>query len=85
MAYEVKMTRQGRTMIPKPLREKYDIKEGDKVTYIDLGDHIAVLSVPGDAIKVMESLGIEAKDSVHEMKKESLELAQRLVEKKLRG
>jgi len=84
MAYEVRVTRQGQTTIPKPLREKYAIREGDKVTYVDLGDHIVVLPVPRDAVKILESLGVEAKESVHEMKKESLETARRLVDKKLR-
>jgi AbrB family looped-hinge helix DNA binding protein len=46
MAYEVKVTGQGQTTIPKPLREKYAIYEGDMITYVDLGDHIAVLPVP---------------------------------------
>jgi len=31
MAYEVKVTRQGQTTIPKTLREKYDIAEGDTI------------------------------------------------------
>ena len=84
MAYEVKVTRQGQTTIPKPLREKYLIDEGDRIIYIDLGDHMAVLPAPRHPLKVLEGLRIEAKESVYEMRKEALEAAQRLVEEKLK-
>jgi len=85
MAYEVKVTRQGQTTIPKPLREKYMINEGDKVVYVDLGDHVALLLVPKHPVKALGDLKIEAKESVYEMRKEALETAQRLVDKKLKG
>ena len=45
MAYEVKVTRQCQTTIPKAIRKKYMIDEGDSVIYVDLGDHIAMLPV----------------------------------------
>ena len=85
MAYEVKVTSQGQTTIPKPLREKYMINEGDKVVYVDLGDHVALLLVPKHPVKALGDLKIEAKESVYEMRKEALETAQRLVDKKLKG
>jgi len=85
MAYEVKVTRQGQTTIPKPLREKYMIEEGDKIVYVDLGDHLAVLPVPKQPVKALEDLNIDVKESVYEMRKEALETAQRLVNKKLEG
>jgi len=85
MAYEVKVTRHGQTTIPKPLREKYMIDEGDKIIYIDLGDHVALLPVPKHPVKALGDLKIEAKESVYEMRKEALETAQRLVDKKLKG
>jgi AbrB family looped-hinge helix DNA binding protein len=85
MTYEVKVTRQGQTTIPKPLRVKYLIDGGDSVMYIDLGDHMAVLPVPKSAVKALQGLKINVKESVCEMKKEALETAQRLVKKKLEG
>jgi len=85
MAYEVKVTRQGQTTIPKPLREKYAIYEGDTITYVDLGDHIAVLPVPKHPLKVLAGIRIDVKEPVNEMRRESLEAAQRLVNKKLKG
>ena len=83
MAYEVKVTRQGQTTIPKPLREKYMIDEGDRVVYVDLGDHLAVLPVPKDPVKALEDLRIEVSESVYEMRREALETAKRLADKKL--
>ncbi|MFQ5711165.1 MAG: AbrB/MazE/SpoVT family DNA-binding domain-containing protein [Candidatus Geothermarchaeales archaeon] len=85
MAYEVKVTRQGQTTIPKPLREKYLIDEGDKVIYIDVGDHMAVLPVPKHPLKALEGLRLEAEGSVYEMRKKALETAQRLVDEKFEG
>ncbi|RLI26170.1 hypothetical protein DRO57_01960 [Candidatus Bathyarchaeota archaeon] len=83
MAYEVKVTRQGQTTIPKALREKYRIKEGDTVIYIDLGDHIALLLSPKDPLKILAGLKIDVEETVYEMKKEALKSAQELVDRKL--
>lgn len=83
VAYEVKVTRQGQTTIPKELRDKYRIEEGDAVLYIDVGDHITVLPIPRDPLKVLEGLRIEEKGSVYEMRKEALRTAKKLVKEKL--
>lgn len=75
MAYEVRVTRQGQTTIPKDLREKYRIKEGDKIIYVDVGDHMAVLPLPKEPLKVLEGLRLDVKESVYKMRKEALEAA----------
>ncbi len=85
MAYEVKVTRQCQTTIPLEIRKKYKIDEGDSVIYVDLGDHIAIVPVTKNALKDLKSLKIDAKESVSEMRKEALETAQRLVDKKFKG
>jgi AbrB family looped-hinge helix DNA binding protein len=85
MAYEVKVTRQGQTTLPKPIRDKYSIEEGDRVVYIDLGDRVVMLPVPKDPLKSLQSMRIDVKESVSEMKKEALETARKLVEEKLEG
>lgn len=82
MAYEVKVTRQGQTTIPKILREKYEIKEGDTILYVDVGDHIAILPVSEDPLKTLKELRIGEKKSVYELRKEALKTAQKLVERK---
>lgn len=84
MAHEVKVTRHGQTTIPKPLRDKYGIKEGDEVLYIDLGDHIVVIPVPKEPLKILQGLKLDVEDSVHEMRKEARETAQRLAQEKLK-
>lgn len=83
LAYEVKVTRQGQTTIPKEIRDKYGIEEGDMVLYIDVGDHITLLPVPKDPLKILEGLRIEEKGSVYEMRREALKTARKLVEEKL--
>lgn len=82
MAYESRVTRQGQTTIPKDLRDKYQIKEGDKIIYVDVGDHMAVLPVPKEPLKVLEGLKLDVRESVYKMRKEALGAAQKLVEKK---
>ena len=84
MAYEVKVTRQCQTTIPSAIRKKYKIDEGDSVIYVDLGDHVVMLPVPKNPVKELLDLRIDVKESVQDMRKEALETAQRLVEKKLK-
>jgi AbrB family looped-hinge helix DNA binding protein len=84
MAYEVKVTRQCQTTIPKAIREKYMIDEGDSVIYVDLGDHVAMVPVSKHPIKELKDFKIDAKESVHEMRMEALKTAQKLVERKLK-
>jgi len=83
LAYEVKVTRQGQTTIPKDIRDKYGIEEGDMVLYIDVGDHITLLPVPQDPLKILEGLRVEEKGSVYEMRREALQTARKLVEETL--
>ncbi|MGA2386934.1 MAG: AbrB/MazE/SpoVT family DNA-binding domain-containing protein [Candidatus Bathyarchaeia archaeon] len=85
MAYEVKVTRQCQTTIPSAIRKKYKIDEGDTVIYVDLGDHIAIVPVSKQPLKDLKNLKIDAKESVSEIRKEALQTAQRLVDKKFSG
>ncbi|HIE23622.1 MAG TPA: AbrB/MazE/SpoVT family DNA-binding domain-containing protein [Candidatus Korarchaeota archaeon] len=71
--------------MPKELRDKYGIEVGDTVLYIDVGDHIAVLPVPKDPLKILEGLRIDEKGSVYDMRREALKTARKLVEEKFRG
>lgn len=85
MAFEVKVTRQFQITIPKALRKKYMIAEGDRVIFVDLGDHVALLPVPKYPLEELKNLRIDVKESVQEMKTEALETAKRLVDRKLKG
>lgn len=57
--------------------------QGDTVLYIDVGDHITILPIPKNPLKVLEGLRIEEKGSVYEMRREALITAKKLVEEKL--
>ena len=70
MAYEVKVTRQGQTTIPKELRDRYDIKEGDKVLYIDVGGYMVVLPMPKDPLKELQALRIKDRRAIGGIRKE---------------
>jgi AbrB family looped-hinge helix DNA binding protein len=83
LVYEVKV-RRGRTIIPKELRHKYGIKEGDTILFVDVGDHMTVLPVPRDPLRILEGLKIEEKGPVYEIRREALKTARKLVEEKLR-
>lgn len=85
MAYEVKVTRQCQTTIPLEIRKKYNIDEGDSVIYVDLGDHIAIMPVSRNPLKDLKDLKIDTNQSISEIRKEALQTAQRLVDKKLKG
>ena len=85
MAYEVKVTRQCQTTIPRAIREKYGIDEGDSIIYVDLGDHIAIVPATKHPIKDLKDFKIDIKESTREMKTEALQTAQKLVDKKLKG
>ncbi len=68
MDYEGKVTRQGQITLPKSMRKRYSIKEGDMITYVDLGDHIAILPKTKNAIKTLLSLKVKTGDSVQKIK-----------------
>lgn len=85
MAYEVKVTRQCQTTIPKAIRKKYKISEGDSIIYVDLGDHIAIVPVSKHPIEDLKEFKIDVKASVSEMRAEALRTAQKLVDRKLKG
>ena len=84
MAYEVKVTRQCQTTIPKAIRKKYKIDEGDSIIYIDLGDHVAMLPVTKHPLEDLKALQINAAESINEIRIEALETARRLVDRKLK-
>jgi len=77
MLYESRITRQGQTTIPKHLREKYGLGEGDEVTYIDLGDQIILLPKPRDPIEALKKIQVETDKTVKEVKEEALDTAVR--------
>ncbi len=41
----------GRVIIPKEIRDKYHLKQGNKVHFIDYGDVISIIPVSDDPIE----------------------------------
>ena len=73
MNYKSRITRRGQTTIPKDLREKYGLEEGDELTYIDLGTRIILLPKPRDPIETLKRINVDTDKSVKEIKQEALE------------
>lgn len=84
MAYEVKVTQQYQTTIPKAIRKKYGIAQGDTIIYVDLGNHIVMLPVSKHPIEDLKDFKIDSKKSVSDLRIEALQTAQRLVDRKLK-
>lgn len=82
--YETRVTRQGQATIPKPLRDKYGIAEGDEIAYIDMGDHIEVVPKIKNPLEVLRRLAIPEEKTVREVREEALAAASRVVEEKHR-
>ncbi len=85
MLHDSKVTRQGQTTIPKTIRDKYGIEEGDEVTYIDLGDHIVLLPKPRDPLQTLKRLRIDEEKTTHEVKELASETAKRETENRHKG
>ena len=85
MAYEVKVTRHCQTTIPRAIRKKYGIDEGDSIIYVDLGNHIVIVPVSKQPIKNLKKLNIDVNESVSEMRKEALRTARKLLKTKLKA
>jgi AbrB family looped-hinge helix DNA binding protein len=54
---ETTVTRKGQTNIPAAIRRRHDIKEGDRITWLDDGETIRIVPVPADPIGVLRGSG----------------------------
>ncbi len=82
MLNKSKITRQGQITIPKHIRDKHDLQEGDHVTYIDLGDRVEIIFNPKDPLAALKNLNIDESASTQEIKTLANETAQREVNKR---
>jgi AbrB family looped-hinge helix DNA binding protein len=54
---ETTVTRRGQTNIPAAIRRRHDIKEGDRITWLDDGETIRIVPVPADPISALRGSG----------------------------
>jgi AbrB family looped-hinge helix DNA binding protein len=56
--YRVRIGKQGRIVLPKEIREEYDVKAGDEVTMIVKGDEITlrIRETPEDPLEDLNGL-----------------------------
>ena len=47
---ETAVTKKGQTNIPAAIRKRYQIREGDRLVWIDEGEVIRVIPVPADPV-----------------------------------
>jgi len=52
------VSEKGWVVIPNEIREKYNIKKGDKVNIIDYGNIIAIIPAPAPKDVIKDSAGI---------------------------
>jgi AbrB family looped-hinge helix DNA binding protein len=54
---ETAITRRGQTVIPAPIRLRYQIKAGDHLVWLDDGEAIRVVVVPADPLGALRGSG----------------------------
>jgi AbrB family looped-hinge helix DNA binding protein len=51
------VTGRGQTVIPAPIRQRYQIKAGDHLVWLDDGETIRVVVVPADPLRALRGSG----------------------------
>lgn len=46
----------GAILIPKEIRERYGLKKGDKIQFVDYAGSISIIPVPQDSIKASRGM-----------------------------
>lgn len=51
------VTRRGQTVIPAAIRKRHQIREGDRLVWLDDGDTIKVVVVPANPLQALRGRG----------------------------
>ena len=54
--YKARVSAEGWIVVPKPLREKYGLKEGSLVQVVDCGSVLAVVPLPADPVEALRGM-----------------------------
>ena len=57
MTMETSVTKKGQTNIPAAIRKRHQIKEGDRLVWLDDGEVIRVVPVPSDPLRALRGAG----------------------------
>lgn len=52
----VKVSTKGWVVIPKPLREKYELEKGTQVQVVDYGQVLALVPLPDDPVEALHGM-----------------------------
>lgn len=69
------LTKRGQTVVPAKIRKRYNLKEGDRLAWIDTGQGIKVIPIPADPISALRgsAKGAHLLDALYRYRKEERE------------
>lgn len=50
------LSRRGQTVIPAAIRKRHHIKEGDRLVWIDDGETLKIIPLPGDPVRALKGI-----------------------------
>lgn len=54
---ETSVTKKGQTNIPSAIRKRHQIKEGDRLLWLDDGEVIRIVPIPADPVTALRGAG----------------------------
>ncbi len=54
---ETVITERGQTVVPAPIRKRYNLKKGTRLVWLDDGQTIKVIPIPDDPLEALHGIG----------------------------